>query len=367
MARQADLTYMQRALELARKGRFKTAPNPMVGAVIVKNGRIIGEGYHHRAGSAHAEIVALKSATGPVNGASLYVTLEPCNHTGRTGPCTEAIIDSGIDRVVFAATDPDPRVQGRGARRLRRAGIKVESGILREEATRLNEIYFGYLQLKRPYIVLKTAQTLDGRIATSTGDSQWISGPQSRRMAHELRAECDGVIVGAETVRRDNPALTVRHIKGPDPYRIILTASAQFPKKSRVLDINSDFRTIIATTAENVERFSKTLRGRKLIYWAVKTGRDHSLDIADLVRQANQFGLRSLLVEGGSRVSTSFLKARLVDKVVAFIAPKISGEGINAIGDLRIRRIADVVTLTNTETMTLGKDLVFVGYPKWSA
>jgi len=365
MASAADIMFMQRALELAARGRFRTAPNPMVGAVIVKNRRIIGEGYHRRAGSDHAEIAAIKNATAPVKGATVYVTLEPCCHTGRTGPCTEALIEHGFKRVVFAAKDPDPRVAGKGARRLRRAGIKVESGLLQEEANHLNESYVGYHRLGRPYIILKTAQTLDGRIAASSGDSQWITSAESRRRGHALRASVDGLVVGMDTVRADDPSLTVRHVKGPNPYRIVLSSSLKFPRVCRLLDDNSDYRTIVASNAAAVERFSRRKRGRGLIFWTVKANRKGLLDVDDLVNHADRFGLRSLLVEGGSQVATAFLNAGLVDKYVAFVAPLMLGQGIESIGDLKSKKIADAIEFEHAEFTPSGKDIMFTGYPKW--
>lgn len=365
MANEADRKYMTRALELAARGRFKTAPNPMVGAVIVRGNRIIGEGYHRRAGGDHAEIVAIKNATEPVRGATIYVTLEPCCHTGRTGPCTDALISAGFKRVVFASTDPDRRVAGKGSRRLRRAGIKVEAGLLRSEAVRLNEIYFAANRLGRPFVILKTAQTLDGRIATATGDSRWVSGTKSLKFAHELRAEVDGVLVGAQTVRKDNPSLTVRRVKGPDPYRIILSRSLRFPRACHLLDNNADFKTIVAAPSEGLDRFARTKRGRNLIFWETRTDRSGSLNVRDLVDQAGRFGLRSLLIEGGGEVATAFLKAALVDKYIAIIAPKLLGHGIDAVGDMEIRRLANAITFDRTETFQSGDDTVFVGYPKW--
>jgi len=364
MADARDLTYMQRALELAARGRFTTAPNPMVGAVIVKNGRIIGEGYHRRAGSDHAEIVAMKHAKAPVKGSTVYVTLEPCCHTGRTGPCTDALIAAGVKRVVYAAQDPDNRVGGKGARKLRRAGIEVKSGVLRDESIRLNEIYFGYHQLGRPYIILKSAQTLDGRIAAASGDSKWISGPESLKMAHELRAQVDGVLVGMATVKADNPSLTVRHVKGSNPYRIVLSRSLTFPRQCRLLSDNDDYRTIIASEADAVARFSRTKRGGGLIYWTVKNGRNGALDVRDLVDQASRFGLQSLLVEGGSRVATAFLKAGLVDKYVAVIAPMVLGKGIDSIGDLGAKKIENAIVFERAELVRSGRDVIIVGYPK---
>ncbi len=356
---------MRRALELAEKGRGWTSPNPMVGAVIVKNGKIISEGYHHRVGRDHAERVALKKAGEKARGATLYVTLEPCCHTGRTAPCTDAIIAAGIKKVVYAVTDPDPRVNGKGARVLEKAGIIVERGLLRREATVLNEMYFGYHKNRRPFILLKTAQTLDGKIATVTGESQWISNVASRRFCHRLRSEVDGVVVGMGTVRVDNPALTVRLVKGRNPYRIVLSRSLQFPPSTQLLSHNDDSKTIIASTAPAIERFLKAKRRyRGLIYWELKTGKDGLLDLHDFVRKAHEFGLHSLMVEGGSSLAASFLKAGLVDKFVVAIAPMVLGSGIDAIGDMNIKKISHAVAFERVSFHKSGTDRIFIGYPK---
>jgi diaminohydroxyphosphoribosylaminopyrimidine deaminase/5-amino-6-(5-phosphoribosylamino)uracil reductase len=337
----------------------------MVGAVVVKGRRIVGEGYHRYAGADHAERVALKQAGAKASAATLYVNLEPCCHTGRTGPCTEAIIKAGIRKVVFSVKDPDRRVNGKGAAALRRAGVTVANGLLQAEAQRLNEVYIGYHRNQRPFVILKTAQTVDGRIATATGDSKWISSLPSRKLAHRLRAEVDAVVVGMGTVRKDDPALTVRLVQGKDPYRIIVSRSLRFPRRCRLLDENTDTRTIIATTAGSVRRFSRPRRAKSggLIFWTVRKRRDGLLDLHDFLDKANDFGLRSLLVEGGSRLATSFLSEGLVDKYVAFVAPKIVGEGIVAVGQLQVRTLPEAVSLRRFSVEQSGPDFVFTGYP----
>jgi len=367
MANATDIAYMQRALSLARRGSGNTSPNPMVGAVIVKSGQVVAEGYHRRAGADHAEIVALKKARRKAKGATLYVSLEPCCHRGRTGPCTEAIIAAGVARVVFAVKDPNPMVNGRGAARLRRAGVVVTGGVLRKEASELNEAYFSGIRNNRPFITLKTAQTVDGRIATVTGDSQWISGPQSQKFAHRLRAETDAVLVGGGTVRADNPSLTVRAVKGRNPYRVIVSNSLKLPAQCRLIDDNADGRTIIAASEPAIERFTRRRRPNPLIFWCLKATRDGLVDLNDLVAKARDFGLISLLVEGGGRLATSFLKAGLADKYIAIIAPKVLGSGIEAVGDLRIRRLAEAVEFERQRFEPSGDDMIFVGYPKRSA
>ncbi|HWR83285.1 MAG TPA: bifunctional diaminohydroxyphosphoribosylaminopyrimidine deaminase/5-amino-6-(5-phosphoribosylamino)uracil reductase RibD [Candidatus Deferrimicrobium sp.] len=366
MAETTDETYMRRALHLAEKGRGWTSPNPMVGAVLVKNQQIIGEGYHRSAGTDHAEIVAIKKARGRATGATLYATLEPCCHTGRTGPCVEAIIEAGIKRVVYTVRDPDPRVSGRGARRLRGAGITVEKGLFKGEAVTLNESYFAYHRNKRPFIIVKTAQTLDGRIATMSGQSKWISSAQSLKMAHRLRADADAVVIGMGTLKNDNPALTVRLVKGKNPFRIVLSRSLDFPKTCRLVDDNTDGKTIIISHREAIASFLRTKRGRAntLLLWQVRLGRDGNLDLWEFVAQADKFGLRSLLVEGGSRVAASFLKAGLVDKYVAVIAPRILGSGVCAVDGLAVKSLEQAVTFDRYSFQRCGTDSLFIGYPK---
>jgi len=365
MAETADATYMLRALNLAEKGRGWTSPNPMVGAVLVNKGEIVGEAYHCCVGKEHAERAAIKKAGPKAKGATLFVNLEPCCHIGRTGPCTETIIKAGIGKVVFSVRDPDPRVNGKGARILKKAGVTVESGLLKKQALQLNESYLGYHKNKRPFVILKMAQTLDGRIATVTGESRWISGPQSRKLAHRLRAEVDAVVVGMGTVRKDNPALTVRLVKGKNPYRVVLSQSLNFPRRCRLMDNNADYKTIIATNGEAIERFSRTKRGRHgLIYWRLRTGTDGLLDLHDFITKAGEFGFHSLLVEGGSSLAASFLKADLVDKYIIVIAPLILGSGISAVSDIHARKLVDAVSFDRYFFQASGTDNVFVGYPK---
>jgi len=364
VARADDNRFMSVALELAALGRGKTSPNPMVGAVIVRNGRIVAEGYHRKAGSDHAEVAALKKAGGQARGATVYVTLEPCCHTGQTGPCTEALIRAGVSRVVFASVDPDPRVKGKGARQLRSAGLEVTSGVLRKEAERLNDVFYGYHRLGRPFVTLKLAMTLDGRIATRAGDSQWITSSTSRRFAHRLRAEADAVLVGAGTLRRDNPSLTVRLARGRNPFRVVVSGRAPVPKASRLFTDNRDARTIIAASPERVARLGKDKAFRGVTFWNVKT-KAGRVDIADLVSQAGAFGLRHLLVEGGAALATAFLQVELVDRLVFMIAPKLLGDGVNAVGDLGIRKLSEHVLLTDTMVGGSGTDLIIQAYPKW--
>ncbi|MEW6412955.1 MAG: bifunctional diaminohydroxyphosphoribosylaminopyrimidine deaminase/5-amino-6-(5-phosphoribosylamino)uracil reductase RibD [Candidatus Zixiibacteriota bacterium] len=364
MALTADSNYMKMALDLALKGRGKTAPNPMVGAVIVKKGRIVGRGYHRAIGKEHAEVMALKQAGSQARGATLFVNLEPCCHIGRTGPCTEAIKEARIKRVVFSIKDPNPVVNGKGMRSLRKAGIEVEAGLLRHEARLLNDAYIGYHENKRPFVIVKIAQSLDGRIATSLGDSKWITSPASRRYAHQLRAQVDAVVVGSNTVKIDDPMLTVRHIKGQDPYRIVLSSTMGLPSGARLFKDNGDYRTIIATTERAVKQGSVHKGNPGAILWAVKSRRQHEIDLGDFIDKAYNFGLQSLLVEGGSSLVTSFLREGLVDKLVVITAPLIVGRGMESVGQLDIRSLTQALRFDQSFTFASGPDTVFVGYPK---
>lgn len=350
---------MKMALELAERGRGKTTPNPMVGAVIVKNGRVVGRGYHKKAGTAHAEIVALKDAARAARGATMYVTLEPCCHFGRTGPCAMAVIDAGIKRVYYAIKDPNPLVNGRGAAMLRKGGVETQAGPMRSEASRLNEVYLKFVTTGRPFVTLKLAQSLDGRIAASTGDAAWISDMESRRMVHRLRAESDAVVVGSGTVHADNPGLTVRMVKGRNPYRIVLSSHPDFKRSLKLFTNNDDARTIIATTKAAAERLS----GKNLTVWSLKKRRG-GIDLEDFLEKAGRFGIMSMLVEGGGALATSFLHAGLVDKVMLFTAPMIIGKGMAGVDDLHVTNIAKAIRFTNYAFTPSGGDILFTGYPK---
>ncbi len=357
---------MNRALNLAEKGRGKTLPNPMVGAVLVKNGKIVAEGYHKGPGQPHAEAAAIKKAGKKANGATLYVNLEPCCHFGRTGPCTNIIVKAGVKKVVYAVTDPNPQVNGRGAKTLRHAGVEVTNGLLSREAARLNDVYFGLTENKRPFVTLKIAQSLDGRIASSSGDSKWISSEDSRKYAHGLRAEADAVLVGSGTFKKDNPKLTTRLIRGKNPYRIIVSSGLSFPKNSHLIDDNADFKTIVATSEESLKENSDIINGNGPTYWCIRKDAEGRLDLRDLLDKAALFGINSILVEGGAQIAASFLKAKLVDKYVVVTAPVLIGQGVDAIGDLGIKRISQAVQFRDFYRFPSGADEIFVGYPKWS-
>jgi diaminohydroxyphosphoribosylaminopyrimidine deaminase/5-amino-6-(5-phosphoribosylamino)uracil reductase len=356
-----DNYYMGMAIRLARKGIGKTSPNPMVGTVIVANGKIIGRGYHKRCGDHHAEINAINSAKINIKGSTFYITLEPCSHYGRTPPCVDALIQETPERVVVGSLDPNPEVNGRGIKILRSKGIKVDVGICESECRQLNEHYFKFVKTGMPYITVKYAQTLDGRIATKSGDSQWISSEASRRYVHHLRGINDGIMVGAGTVAADNPQLTVRHVKGKNPFRIIVDSKLRIPIKSSVLtDINSHL-TIIATTSSAPTVKITAIKKLGVEVWVARKERDGRVSLRDLLKKLGKREIVSVLVEGGSEVITSLLKANLVDKMIIPIAPKIIGKGLEAIGDLKINKINKAIRFSSFKTMKKGDDIIFEG------
>lgn len=361
--RNDDSTFMTLALELAARGKGLTTPNPMVGAVIVRRGKVIAAGYHRKAGGRHAEIEALAKAGSDARGATLYVTLEPCCHTGRTGPCTENIINAGISRVVFADLDPDPRVRGRGARILRKAGIQVKSGVLADEARALNEAHYHFHTKRLPFVTVKFAQSLDGRVATRTGDSKWISGPEALDYAHQLRAESCAVAVGSGTVIADNPALTVRRVRGCQPFRIILSSSLRFGAGRKLVESPVRFPTIVVSTKAAISRAGKKQWAKNVMFLEVKSDGRGKLNLKEFLRKMASFSIKSILVEGGPTLVTSFLKSGLADKVVIINASMFIGHGTQSVGDLGVTKIGETLKLERVQMQTVGKDFVFTGYP----
>ena len=356
-----DNYYMGIAIRLARRGIGKTGPNPMVGAVIVANGKIIGQGYHKKCGDHHAEVNAINSAKKNIKGSTFYITLEPCSHYGRTPPCVDALIQENPGRVVVGSLDPNPEVNGKGIKILRSKGIKVDVGIRESECMQLNEHYFKFVKTGMPYITVKYAQTLDGRIATKSGDSQWISSEASRRYVHRLRSINGGIMVGVGTVAADNPQLTVRHVKGKNPFRIIVDSKLRIPIKSSVLTDANSYLTIIATTSNAPARKIEAVRKLGVEVWVVKKERNGMVSLSDLLRKLGKREIMSVLVEGGSEIITSLLKAGLVDKMIIPIAPKIVGKGLEAIGDLNINKINNAISFSSFKTMKKGDDIIFEG------
>lgn len=360
-----DKQYMQMALELAAKARGRTSPNPMVGAVIVKNGEIVGKGFHAKAGSAHAEVVALAEAGEQARGATIYVTLEPCCHYGKTGPCTEALIKAGVKKVVVAMTDPNPLVAGKGIAKLKNAGIEVECPVLEQEAKRLNEVFIKYITSRKPFVVLKAATSLDGKIATATGESKWITGQLAREYGHRLRDSYDAIIVGVNTVISDDPSLTARlpEGRGKDPIRIILDSAARTPTAAKVLTQLSAAHTIVATTeaAPAERRASLMAAGAEVI---VVPGNSSRVDLVKLMEMLGEKQITSVLIEGGGMVNGSALGGGIVDKVAWFMATKIIG-GDGAPGPVRgpgIEYLKDAPQLLDVSIETLDKDILITGY-----
>ncbi|HXG19426.1 MAG TPA: bifunctional diaminohydroxyphosphoribosylaminopyrimidine deaminase/5-amino-6-(5-phosphoribosylamino)uracil reductase RibD [Methylomirabilota bacterium] len=360
---QQDEIYMQRALDLAAKALGRTSPNPAVGAVVVRGGRIIGEGFHRRAGLPHAEIEALRKIKGSAKGATLYVNLEPCSHHGRTPPCVDAVIHAGFKRVVIGMVDPNPLVQGSGIRRLRRAGIEVTVGVLREQCQRLNEDFVTFIQTGRPMVILKLAASLDGRIATANGDSHWISGALSRRLVHELRNRVDAILVGAETVRLDDPQLTCRIRGGRDPLRIILDGRLTISPTARVCTQSSAAKTVVVT-AENGgadhKRAALEQQGVEVLGFPAKQGR---IRLTPLLQELGRRGIKSVMIEGGGQVAAAALQEGVVDKVFFFYGPTLlGGEGRPMIGPLGIDRVAAGLKLHTIELHRLEDDVLVTGY-----
>lgn len=315
--------FMAVALDLARLGLGRTSPNPAVGAVIVKGGKILATGFHRRAGLPHAEVEALRRCSGQARGTTLYVTLEPCCHFGRTPPCTDAILKSGISEVVVGMRDPDLQVSGRGIRILKKNGIRVREGILKRECEQLNEAYIKHRTTGMPFVLLKMAMSLDGKMVTRRGGPRWITGPESRGLVHRMRDTSDAILVGVNTVIHDNPRLTTRlgRRRGHDPIRVILDSRLRIPRGAGVLRLRSKAPTIVATTVKK-----KNIRGVEILVCRPdKTGR---VDLKDLLKKLGRRGIVSLMVEGGPTVCESFVSQRLADKIVLFVAPVFLGEGV---------------------------------------
>lgn len=357
--------YIRRAIRLARKGMGHVSPNPMVGCVIVNDGEIVGEGYHRYYGGPHAEVVALQAAGAAAAGATLYVNLEPCCHYGKTPPCTDAIIRAGIKRVVVGMIDPNPLVNQRGIEILRQHGIEVTSGVEEVACRELNRSFIKYIVTGLPYVTMKIAQSLDGRIATRTGHSQWISSYPARVLAHRLRAEHDAVIVGIGTVLADDPQLTVRFVKGPNPWRIVLDDQLRIPLSSQLLTGELAAKTVIATISQDEMR-KKAIEAAGAQVWTILLNQSSRVSIPELLKKMASAQISSALIEGGSQVNTAFLKAGMVDRIIIAIAPKIIGAGIEAIGDLGIERVDRSIELKNVRLRAIGPDYVVtadVHYP----
>lgn len=355
-----DETYMMRALELAAKARGRTSPNPMVGCVIVLDDIILGEGYHARAGLAHAEINALEAAGGEVHGATVYVSLEPCAHHGKTPPCIDALIQAKPARVVAAMADPNPQVAGKGLAALAEAGIEVVCGVCEAEARQLNEVFIKHISTGRPFVIAKCAMTLDGKIATRTGQSQWVSGEVSRRKVHELRNTVDGILVGSRTVMLDDPSLTTRleDSEPRDPVRIILDAGAYLDASRKIFRQQSNAPTWIAVTEPRQYDMAQDVI-------SVPKG-PGGVDLACLMEELGTRGISSLLIEGGGTTLASAFEAGVVDKVWFFVAPKIIGgqDAITPVEGYGRASMDEAIALERMYAIPSGEDLLIEAYVK---
>jgi diaminohydroxyphosphoribosylaminopyrimidine deaminase / 5-amino-6-(5-phosphoribosylamino)uracil reductase len=359
-----DQEIMRRCLDLARKGGRNVSPNPMVGCVIVKSGEIIGEGYHEKFGGPHAEVNAIMSAAFPVEGSDVFVNLEPCSYFGKTPPCVDLLIERKVGKVHVAMLDPNPRVNGAGVRMLRDAGIEVRVGVLGEEARRLNEAFVKFSASKLPFVTLKVAQSLDGRIALMNGRSKYITSTESLRKVHELRAEYDAVLVGAGTIKADNPSLTVRLAEGESPVRIVLDGKLSSPigsklfhdRKSRVIL----FHSVSRGTGSKNKLTALAKLGVEL--HALKVDGRGNIPLKAVLKRIAAMGIASVLVEGGASVFSQFIRSGMADKLQLFVAPTIIGKGNGFSNGFEIRNLNGAVRLREIETSRLGQDTLVTAY-----
>lgn len=348
-----EIKWMRRAIQLAKKGISGVSPNPMVGCVIVKNHKAVGEGFHVRYGSAHAEINAIEDAGSNCKDATLYVNLEPCCHWGKTPPCTEAILSAGISRVVAALPDPNPLVRGKGFRQLQRKGVQVKVGVLEQEARDLNRAFFKFITIKKPYVILKSAISLDGKIATSTGESRWITSAVARAFSTRLRTQVDAILVGAETVRMDNPELT-SHGMGRNPVRVVVSASGNLPPRAKIFNGTSP-TWIFSNSAPHLQRGLE----QKAEWFSLKQKKE-KFNFADVLKQLAKRGISKVLIEGGGETAASALESGEVDEIYFFIAPLLIGgrEAKTPFEGKGFGKLKEALRLTEVTTKKIGNDLL---------
>ncbi|MEA2036743.1 MAG: bifunctional diaminohydroxyphosphoribosylaminopyrimidine deaminase/5-amino-6-(5-phosphoribosylamino)uracil reductase RibD [Nanoarchaeota archaeon] len=350
--------YMELALKLAEKGKGNVSPNPIVGSLIVKRGRIAGRGWHRKCGEAHAEVCALKEAGKKAKDGILYVTLEPCSHWGRTPPCTEQIVEAGIREVVIGMKDPNPLING--YQELKFRGLKTRIGILENECKKMNETYTKYIKTKRPFVLVKAAMSLDGKIATRTGHSKYITGREARKYVHQLRSELDSIMVGINTILKDNPQLTVRHVKGNNPIKIVVDSTLKIPLNAKVIK-NEPQKLIVATTSKALKKKVKKLqqKGVNVLIVKQKNGR---VDLNELMKQLGKLEITSIMIEGGAELNAEAIRQKIGDKIMFFIALGIIGHGLDAIGDLGITKVDKSVKLKDISSSKIGRDILIEGY-----
>lgn len=357
--------YMAMTLELAKLGWGRTNPNPLVGAVIVKDERIIGKGYHRKLGGAHAEIEALNTLTQDPKGSTIYVNLEPCSHFGKTPPCADALVKAGIEKAVIGMTDPNPLVSGRGISILEKAGIEVIKGVMEEECRKLNEIFIKFINKKKPFVSIKSAMTLDGKIATKMGDSKWITNEESRQFVHSLRDRYSAIMVGINTILQDDPALTTRlpSKEGKDPIRIVVDSKGRIPISAKV--INSSFKAPMILVVSDVlpKEKLRMLRDKNVIVINA-LGKDGNVDLSKLMDELYNMQIDSVLIEGGGTLNYSALEAGIVDKVLIFIAPKIIGgaQGKTPFEGEGVSLIDEAYKIRDWEIQKFGSDILIEGY-----
>jgi len=362
-----DEVFMRRALELAALATGRTSPNPLVGAVVVKDGVVVGEGYHHQAGTPHAEIHALNQAGELARGATLYVTLEPCNHHGLTPPCAREVIKAGIKRCVVAMEDPNPLVNGRGLATLQQAGIEIQTGLLQAEAEKQNEVFLKYICTGLPFVTLKTAMTLDGKLASHTGDSKWITSEPARHWVHQLRDQADAILVGIGTVLADNPRLNTRlnDREGRDPVRLIVDGRLDLPLDSQIATTSKQQSTLVFTSEQADPKRIKRLEKLGLEIMTVDGSAD-DLNLEQVLQIAAHRKLCSVLVEGGGNINASLFKYNLIDKICWFIAPKIIG-GAKAPSPVEgggFKYMAEAIEIEDLQATFIGPDILVTGYVK---
>ena len=358
---------MNLALELAEKGVGAVNPNPLVGALIVKNNRIIGQGFHKNYGGPHAEINAINSASEEISGSILFVTLEPCYHTGKTPPCVDAIIRHNFKKVVIGMSDPNPLVSGKSIQKMIDHDIEVVTGVLEYECRKINEVFIKYITTGSPFVILKSAMTLDGKIASFTGDSRWISSEDSRRLTHHLRHKLSAIMVGIGTVLKDDPELTTRIENGRDPIRIVVDSKLRVPLDAKIFQLNDNSGTIIATTNKAEKEKIKILSSMGVSVMII-SGSDRGVDLKELMTQLSMIRIDSILLEGGGTLNYSALEAGIVDKALFFIAPKIIGghSAKTPVEGLGKKTVREAFKLENIAVSTLGNDVLIEGYPERS-
>ena len=360
-----DELFMMECIALARKGAGYVSPNPMVGAVIVKNGKVVGRGYHKRFGGPHAEVEAIRNAKSSVSGATIYINLEPCNYYGKTPPCTDLIIKNKISKVVIGGRDPNPLVSGKGIRQLRKSGIEVIEGVLRDECQKLNEVFSKYITKNLPFVTLKIAQSLDGKISLASNSQRWITNQASRNLVHLLRSHYDAVLVGAGTVLEDNPKLTVRNIRGRNPIRVVIDGSFRTHPVSNVFSPD-EAKTILFTSNNSTK--TRIVKNRELLEKGIeviklKTQSNEKIPLKDILSELAHRGIASLLVEGGAQIFSSFIEQNIADKLYVFIGPKIYGKGLNAFEYLTANN-AKHIQLKDISVINIDDDLLIEAYVK---